>query len=177
MIHSMINKIRQFKRSDKGNVSAEFVIMAPIMLSLMLIGIEIGVMTLRHTTLERSLDQTVRWVRLNTGAAPTHEQLKTMICSGTLLKDCEENLYLEMSVQDMRAWTDMNALPACVDQVVSIGPMDEYSFGQDNETVILRACAKFNPLFPGTKFAAGMAKDANGDSMLVSQSAFVQEPR
>lgn len=177
MIHSMINKIRQFKRSEKGNASVEFAIMVPILLVFMLAAVEIGIMTLRHAILERALDDTVRWVRLNTGATPTHAELKAMVCEYNVVPNCADNLTLEMAPRDIRNWEPMSATYACTDQSTTITPMSEYSFGMDNDLVVLRACAKYEPLFPGTVFASAMQLDADGNASLTTSTAFVQEPR
>ena len=55
--------------------------------------------------------------------------------------------------------------------------MIEYKNGQENELMILRACAKISPVFPTTGLGKNVTKDGSGQFALVSISAFVQEPR
>jgi len=43
--------------------------------------------------------------------------------------------------------------------------------------MILRACAKFDPVFPTTGLGKHIDKDGAGQYALTSISAFVQEPR
>lgn len=177
MIQRMFTKLRKFRSKENGNVAVEFVIMAPIVLTMMLAGVELGMMTIRHAMLERAMDETVRWVRLNTGAAPTHAQLKTMICSADVVPDCDENLHLEMLVRDLRSWEALPETYTCTDRSETILPMSEFSLGMDNELVVLRACAKFQPLFPSALFGSVLTKDDAGDAMITNMTAFVQEPR
>ena len=69
MIQRIFTKLRNFRLKEDGNAAVDFVIMAPILLVMMLAGVEMGMVTIRHALLERAMDDTVRWVRLNTGAA------------------------------------------------------------------------------------------------------------
>lgn len=177
MIQKLFARLRRFRFKEDGNAAVEFVITAPLVLVLMLAGVEMGIMTIRHAILERAMDDTVRWVRLNTGAAPTHGELKAMICSANVVPDCQENLHLEMLVRDLRNWQPLPEQYTCTDQSLTIQPMSEFSLGMDNELVVLRACAKFTPLFPNAMFGSILTTDAAGDAMLTNTTAFVQEPR
>ncbi|SHH71815.1 TadE/TadG family type IV pilus assembly protein [Cognatishimia maritima] len=177
MKQRITQKLRNFRLKEDGNAAVEFVIMAPLLLILMLASVEIGMMTIRNSLLERAMDDTVRWVRLNTGAAPTHAELKTMICEYNVVPDCETNLQLEMLVRDLRSWEVLPASYTCTDRAEEILPMSEFSLGEDNELVVLRACAKFEPLFPNALFASVLSKDGAGDAALTYTTAFVQEPR
>ena len=177
MIQRIFTKLRNFRLKEDGNAAVDFVIMAPILLVMMLAGVEMGMVTIRHALLERAMDDTVRWVRLNTGAAPIHAELKTMICSTNVVPDCENNLHLEMLVRDLRSWQGLPEEYACTDQSETILPMSEFSLGMDNELVVLRACAKFQPLFPNAMFGSVLTTDDAGDAMLTNTTAFVQEPR
>lgn len=177
MIQRIFTKLRNFRLKEDGNAAVEFVVMAPILLILMLAGVEMGVMTIRHGMLERAMDDTVRWVRLNTGAAPSHADLKAMICSADVVPDCDNNLHLEMLVRDLRDWETLPEQYACTDQSQTILPMSEFSLGMDNELVVLRACAKFEPLFPSALFGSVLTKDDAGDARITAMTAFVQEPR
>ncbi|GAA6207142.1 hypothetical protein NBRC116601_04350 [Cognatishimia sp. WU-CL00825] len=177
MKNFMLNKLRFFRKSEDGNAAVEFAIMFPVLLVFLMMSVEVGLMTLRHTMLERAMDDTVRWVRLNTGGAPTHEELKARICEYNVVPDCATNLHLEMVVRDVRNWTDLPSTFACTDASETIAPMSEYSFGMDNELVVLRACAKYTPIFPSSKFASALQTDGAGDTSITAMTAFVQEPR
>lgn len=177
MITRLASFGRAFLRKEDGNAVVEFVIVVPVFLFFMVSAAEVGMMSIRNTLLEKGLDQTVRWVRLNTGAAPTHDELKAMICSTEVVPDCMDNLHLEMIRRDVRDWQALPSEFTCTDRSLEVQPMAELSFGMDNELMVLRACAKYEPLFPGTWFTDELVVDDAGDAHLVAMSAFVQEPR
>ena len=177
MIRPTTSFLRRFKRDEDGNAVVEFALLAPIFIFFMMAAVEVGLMSIRNTMLERGLDQTVRWIRLNTGAAPTHADLKEMICAEEIVPDCMENLQLEMVRRDIRNWQDLPADVACTDRSLDVQPMANLSFGMDNELMILRACAKYEPIFPSTWFTNELTLDESGDARLIAMTAFVQEPR
>lgn len=177
MMARLTTFICRFNRDEDGNAVVEFALLVPIFIFFMMAAVEVGMMSIRNTMLERGLDQTVRWIRLNTGAAPTHAQLKQMICAQEVVPDCMDNLHLEMVRRDIRNWQDLPSDLACTDRSLEVQPMANLSFGMDNELMILRACAKYAPIFPSTWFTAELTLDEAGDAHLVAMTAFVQEPR
>jgi TadE-like protein len=182
MIRTLSGAVRllfgRFSRSEDGSATIEFAITFPAMLFLMLSGVELGMVTLHHSMLERALDMTVRDIRLGTGTAPQHDEIKTMICARAgFIDNCNDNLRLEMIQVDPRSWTDISTDADCTDQSVEVTPVRSFVNGLENELMFLRACAKFDPVFPTTGLGQNMVKDASGQYSLVSTSAFVQEPR
>lgn len=172
------SNLRAFLRDEKGSVhTIEFVLWVPLFLILIIATIEMGAMTMRHTQLERSLDDTVRMVRLGTGDDLTHASLKTHICDGaSLLADCEATLQLEMIPLDLRSWTNPPTSADCVDTAQSVNPLRHFEAGQDNDLMYLRACYKYQPIAPTGLLAGSFYTDDQGYTRIVSFSAFVQEP-
>ena len=165
-------------RSEEGSATVEFAITFPAVLLLMLAGIELGVVTLQNSMLERAVDITVRDIRLGTGTAPQHSEIKDLICDRAgFIENCGDNLRLEMIQIDPRNWVGIPADADCTDQSEEVSPVRSFVNGLDNELMILRACAKFDPVFPTTGLGKAMIKDGAGQYALVSTSAFVQEPR
>lgn len=177
MIQVFTKRLRKFRSAEDGALAFDFVLWFPFFLILMLFGVEVGLLAIKHVKLERSMDDTVRYVRLNTGGAPSHAELKTKICATNPVADCENNLLLEMQVQDLRNWDALPDQFACTDRSEEIQPMGEFSHGMDNELIVLRVCAKFKPLFSASLFGNAMVKDGAGDAMITKSTAFVQEPR
>ncbi|TCL09936.1 Flp pilus assembly protein TadG [Shimia isoporae] len=178
MITRMTSLFRQFRRREEGHVSTEFAIMVPILLVTLVSAVELGVMTLRYSMLERSLDIVVRDIRLNTGYNPDHDDMITRICDeATMIPDCNNNLKLEMVALDPRAWDGIPQNTICTDQSLEAQPVTTFTHGIQNELMVLRACAKVAPLFPTTGLGANFATDDAGDFALVVTNAFVQEPR
>lgn len=148
------------------------------MLVIFLSGIELAMATLNHSMLERAVDLTVRDIRLGTGNAPQHDELKMLICDRAgFINNCESNLRLEMVQVDPRNWTGIDAEADCTDQSEEVAPVRTFVNGAENELMILRACAKINPVFPTSGLGKSIAKDGAGQFALISTSAFVQEPK
>lgn len=169
----------RYLRDDRGNASVEFVLVFPVYLALLIMSIETGFITLRHTLLERGLDITVRDIRLGTGVVPqpTHDNIKQMICDNSLMiLDCENSLQLEMRSADLRSYNSLDTTADCTDSAEPTKPVREFTPGLQNELMLLRACLRYNPLFPDDYLGSALDKDASGQAAIVAMTAFVQEP-
>lgn len=174
----MRHLFKRFRKDETGHASLEFVLLFPVFFVILLSSVEIGIMTMRSALFERALDIVVREVRLTTGTAPSHQQLKVMLCEETsVVPDCLNNLALEMYLIDPREWYDITSTATCTNRAEEIAPTTSFSNGMDNELMVLRACAKFAPMFTETGISALLNRDSSGDSAIVAMSAFVQEPR
>ncbi|MEM6566638.1 MAG: TadE/TadG family type IV pilus assembly protein [Pseudomonadota bacterium] len=169
--------ISRFWRAESGTASVEFIIVLPIFISVMVLSVELGLVTLRHTLLERGVDLAVREVRLGTGTAPQHDDIKDLICANSLmLLDCENKLRLEMRSADIRVFNSFDTSPDCTDVAEPSKPVREWSPGQQNELMLLRACLKYTPLFPDAFLGSALTTDASGEASVIVTSGFVQEP-
>ncbi|SFT49623.1 TadE/TadG family type IV pilus assembly protein [Sedimentitalea nanhaiensis] len=179
MIRSFLQPARRFLRREDGVATLEFVLTFPAMLMIMLSSIEVGMMTLNHSGLERAMDLTVRDIRLSTGTAPQYDEIKNRICQRAgFIKDCGNNLKLEMVQVDPRDWVGVSREVTCTDASKEVQPKTMFkNDAKDNELMILRACAKIKPIFPTTGLGKSIKKDGAGQYALVSTSVFVQEPR
>lgn len=178
MISSLRHKLRRFKESEQGSATVEFAITFPAMLFILLSGIELGFVNLHHAMLERAVDLTVRDIRLGTGSAPQHDEIKDMICSrAAFIDNCSDNLRLEMIQVDPRAWVAIPVEADCTDRTEEVAPVRSFVNGLDNELMILRACVKIDPKFPTSGLGAELAQGSGGQYALISTTAFVQEPQ
>ncbi|MGR3760179.1 TadE/TadG family type IV pilus assembly protein [Roseobacteraceae bacterium NS-SX3] len=181
-----------FRRGDDGNATVEFAVTFPVLLIILLTTVELGLVTLRQSQLERALDQTVRDLRLSTGANLQHDEIRDRICSRSgFIDDCATSLRLEMIQLNPFIWasgtattaedgsTGFHTIPTegdCIDQVEDVQPVRNFINGQSNELMFIRACMKFSPVFPAWGLGKGLEKDADGRVSLFASSAFVQEP-
>lgn len=175
----MKNALRQFLRRPDGSATIEFVILFPLFMGIFLASFELGILQLRHTMLERGLDQAVRTVRLSSGAIPDHDTIRMQICDGTVLvPDCVSNLKLEMIRLD--PWSSFAALPPadCIDRAVPFAPVRSWVDEGPNDIVLLRACILFDPFFPTTGIGYRLTQDfdAGGAYALTAKNVFVVEP-
>lgn len=172
--------LRNFRRNEEGSITVEFVIFFPLLLLILLTTIELGLIQMRGSMLERALDLTVRELRLGTGATVQHDDIRDDVCSRAgFIDDCETQLRLELVQVDPFNWSDIDPTPDCVNSttVADINPVRSFENGQSNELMFVRACLKFNPFLPTWGLGAAMPKDADGRIKLYAASAFVQEPR
>lgn len=169
-------RLARFGSEARGSSTIEFVILFPIFVTLLCSAAESGVLMLRQVMLDRGVDLAVRDLRLQTWPSVTQTDIKERICEeATTIADCMNVLLVEMVEVDKGAsLPDTNA--PCVDRAATVQPKTTITQGVDNDMMLLRVCAVFDPLFPTTGLGMDLAKDATGAYALISSSAFVIEP-
>ena len=176
-IRLFVPRLRELWRDERGTATVEFAIVFPFFITLFMSSVELGMITLRHTMLERGLDLAVRDIRLSTGDAPQHDDIKTQICDyAGLIPSCAATLRLEMVQVDLRTDVILANDVDCVDTSKDVEPVRSFVNGRENDMMILRACVKFDPIFPTTGLGKQLQVDGAGQAALVAVSAFVQEP-
>jgi hypothetical protein len=174
----LFKRLRRFRREENGHATIEFALTFPSMLFLLLSGVELAMISLQHSMLERAMDLTVRDIRLSTGSAPQHDDIKDLLCQRAgFINNCGDNMLLEMVQVDPRDWQPISPNATCTDQSKEVIPVTTFKHdANENELMILRACVKIDPVFPTTGLGASLRKDGAGQFSLVAVSAFVQEP-
>ncbi|RBW62065.1 TadE/TadG family type IV pilus assembly protein [Ruegeria sp. A3M17] len=177
MIRKTLEKAVRFKRTEHGSLTVEFAIWFPLYMFFILGVIEYSMVSIQKAMLDRSMDLVVRDIRLGINLPDTkHNTIKEAICGKMVaMRNCSDNLQLEMIVQDPYGGVNLPIVPDCSDRADEAKPVREFSNGGSNELMILRACAKVDPLFPTTV----MGRAVSGDDGLVTLTAtttFVQEP-
>lgn len=177
MIRRMLKKMGAFRKSEEGAATIEFIFMLPLTFVLFTNSYEAGMLSTRHVMLERGLDLAVREVRIGILPNPTHETLTTRICEvARIIPECSKNLRLEMVSADPRNFTPPNANVACVNREDTGTPVLNFNTGLNNELMILRACALFDPMIPTNGLGKQIPKESGGAYALVATSAYVMEP-
>ncbi|NRB20471.1 MAG: pilus assembly protein [Rhodobacteraceae bacterium] len=178
MIRRIQQSLRQFRSRENGNVTVEFAIVVPLFLMILMSTVELGLITIKQSMLERALDLTVRDLRLGTGADQQHDDIRDAICARSgFIDNCDTSLRLEMVQVDPFNWTGIDASPDCVNAIEDVQPVRSFISGQSNELMFIRACMKFDPVFPQWGLGDSLDKDSGGRVSLFASSAFVQEPR
>lgn len=169
--------IARFKR-DEGNATIEFLIFFPLMVSLLLSTVEIGILTIRQVMLEHAVDLTVRDLRLGNLLNPTQDSLRNLICErSAVMHHCSDSLLIELRPVSTVTWTPLSADVTCKDRNNGeINPVVTLIPGQNHEMVLIRVCAVFKPIFPTTKLGIHLNRDEYGGYALAASSAFVNEP-
>lgn len=181
MIRSFLNTLGRFNKGQDGNATIEFVIFFPALMALFLMGFESGYYMLRNVMLERSVDISIRDVRLSNNALPDFEDLKKTICKNArILADCEDSIQIELQPVDTKPGevAKLRAETLCRDVTSKEDPLDftTYDIGSQNQMMLVRVCALSKPLFPSTRYSAGMVKDTAGNYAIIATAAFVTEP-
>ncbi|MFN6978644.1 MAG: TadE/TadG family type IV pilus assembly protein [Gemmobacter sp.] len=169
---------RRFRRDERGSMTIEVALMLPLFITLLLCTVEAGMLMVRHTMLDRSLDMVVRDLRLGRYTNPTVAQLRNDICAKTVvMPNCARDVMLEMRPISRATWDVPTGRQPCIDRTTDIEPATTFIPGGANQLVIVRLCAIFNPLFPTTPWGLRLPLDASGGYQLLAMSTFVNEPR
>lgn len=168
---------RLFGPDETGTATIEFVILFPVFLSLLLMAVELSIVTARATMLERGTDLVVRDIRLNTGNVPSYETIRDRICQRSLIiPNCAAQLRVEMQSLPANQWSAIDTRPRCINRAEPVDPNDGFRPGLENQLMILRVCALFDPVFP-TSGLGYRIQNPDGDYAIRSTSAFVNEPQ
>lgn len=170
--------LRRFARSEEGSLTAEVAILTPLYIMLLLCTVEAGMLMVRHTMLDRAIDITVRDLRLGRYQNPTLEQIRTDICEQmTVMPRCAQDLMIELRPIARGVWDVPTGRQPCIDRTTPIEPATTFIPGGENELVLIRVCAIFNPLFPTTPWGLRLPLDPSGGYQLLAMSSYVNEPR
>ncbi len=177
MILKALAKRARFRRGEDGGMTVEFAIYFPLYMFIMLVVIEYALVTIQQAMLERSMDLVVRDIRLGINLPDTeHDTIKDAICGNMVgMRNCSQNMLLEMIVQDAYVGINLPNLPTCVDREEEVQPATTFQNGGSNSLMILRACAQVDPLFPTTQIGRTMSGEDDLIN-LTATTAFVQEP-
>ena len=170
--------IGNFLRDERATATMEFVIMFPVVITLFIAVFESGVILTRQVLLERSVDEAVRLLRLAQGLTLTNADIEEAICNNTrVIPDCDNVLVVDLRVIDDTTYDIPMPDVACVnrnDMTLELGNGTE--FGQDNELVLLRACAIVDRILPFSGFGLNLVRDDTGGLHMTAASVFVNEP-
>lgn len=164
-------------REEDGTATIPFIMFLPFFMLLLMSTLESGTLMLRHVMLERGLDLSVRDLRLGIWNNPTHEEFKRTVCNRAgIIPDCMNVLLIELRPVSTTTWEPLASGPVCVDRAEPIKPVTTFDSGVGDEMMLIRACAKFDPIFPTSGLGFQLPKDNTGAYALISASAFVNEP-
>ncbi len=165
-------------REEDGSATIPFVIFLPFFLTLVISSLEIGMVMMRQVMLERAVDLSVRDLRLDLWSGD-YDQFKDLVCSrASVIPDCRNVIAVELRPVSTITWEPLASGPTCVDRAEEVEAEDlpEFVPGEGDEIMLIRACAKFDPVFPTTGLGLQLPKDNTGAYALISSTAFVNEP-
>lgn len=167
---------RRFGRDTRGAAAIEFALIVPVLLAIIFSALEVGWIMVQTIMLDRSLDMTVRELRIGSFANPTQEEMRKRVCDrAMILINCEANLALEL-VPIMTAADYPADAARCVNRDSEIAPVLRFNPGARTQTVFVRACFVVDPITPMMGLSVVLSRDETGAVRLVSKSGFVNEP-
>lgn len=169
--------LRHFHRSDDGNGTIEFVIFVPFVFMIFMSTFELGMLFTRQVMLDRGVDMTVRLIRL--GAVPNVDEsvIRQMVCDrAMIIPDCMNQVKIEMRPLDPRNWGIIPNGADCVNRNDPAIPPRQFTPGQQNELMVIRICALFDPYIPSTGLGSQLPRQSGDAYALVSTASFVIEP-
>lgn len=166
----MARRLRRFFRADNGAVTAEFVILFPVVFLLLLVTLEMIFLMARATLLQQALEVTMRDVRLGNITDPNVADLEETICERmAAVEDCRTSMVLEFTQVNRTTFEMPGPQEPCTRRSVDIMAAranDIYDTGAANELMVVRACMVVDSITPLWE-----------DSFeLFSRTAFVNEP-
>jgi Flp pilus assembly protein TadG len=171
--------LRRFLRSEEANVTVEFVLLFPLFILILISVVEIGTLMTRNTMLGRGLDLAVRDLRLGLPVARDFDAFRQRVCdAATIIPDCLEVLQVELMPASTGNLTPLSDETRCINREDRIAPINatNYVVGGENELMMIRACALFDPIVPTMGLALLLPVDSTGAYALIATSAFVNEP-
>lgn len=169
--------LRRFVREKDGAAAVEFGIVAAPFLALMFAIMETALVFFASQTLETAVADSSRLImtgQAQTAATPySQDDFKTAVCSRIYaMFDCSGGLKI-----DVRSYSSSNGWPAVTAPVDAQGKLIEdfqYSPGTAGDVVVVRAMYEWPVMLPF--FGLDLANLANGKRLIMSTSAFRNEP-
>lgn len=173
--------LARFRRNEDGATSIEFALMMPLFFLLFTMAFEVGLLSVRQVMLEHGLNETVRQVRLGTIRDPEHEILIDEVCeAASIIPDCKNQLRLEMIPATVTSLnpSDITDGLRCRDRSVpDSDPLLAFTnTGGNNDLMVLRACALFDPLLPLLGIGKEIPKQSGDGYALFAVTSYVLEP-
>ena len=170
--------LARLRASEEGAVTIPALLWLPLFIMIMTASVELCVLILKQTLLDRGVDLTARILRLGMQPFPTdHDVLKRSICNNiAYIPNCMDRLAVEVFPVDTTTWTAANgAAPLCTDSSSSVALNPVLTGGSSNQMMIMRACLKVDTMTEVDPLAWALVRDAGGQTALVTTTAFVLE--
>jgi Flp pilus assembly protein TadG len=164
-------------RRQDGTATLEFVLVFPVIMTIFMASFESGLLMVRSVMLERSVDMTMRELRLGHYGQVTDALLKEKICERTVIfPDCQNS----MTVQMNRVSTDTWDIPAqnlqCINRNEPPAPVVDYGAVVDDDLMMIQVCVTLQAMFPTSGIAMQLPRDPEGGYHLIARKAFSIEP-
>ena len=179
MIGTVRHKMRAFWKDETATATLEFVIVFPLLMIVFIAAFETALILTRQIMLERTLDMSVRVLRLSQGVVTDADTVRDTMCANTaLLPNCDTLLTIDLQLIDDTTYEmpSNNQICAGRGENIVIAPDNEFEVGGDNEFLLIRTCLIVDRILPFSGFALNLARDDSGGMHMMASTIFVNEP-
>lgn len=170
---------RRFRRDEAATATLELVIVFPLLMIVFIAAFESAMILTRQIMLERTLDMSVRVLRLAQGVVTDADTVRQTMCDNTiLLPNCDELLTIDLQLVD-RTTYDMpsnNQICAGRGEDIVIAPDNDFQAGGDNDFLLIRTCLIVDRILPISGFGLNLTRDDSGGLHMMASTIFVNEP-
>lgn len=179
-MYSFHQSLRRFTADERGVATLELVIVFPLLMIVFIAAFESAMILTRQIVLERSLDMTVRVLRLSRGVLTDAQGVVNTMCANTnLLPNCEELLQVDLQLVDRVNYEMPSHEEICAgrgDDII-VQPNNEFDHDTgNNDFLLVRACLIVDPILSFSGFGLNLARDDSGGMHMMASTIFVNEP-
>ncbi|MEO0694453.1 MAG: TadE/TadG family type IV pilus assembly protein [Pseudomonadota bacterium] len=163
----------------RGAAAVEFALVAPVFFALIVSMLELGLLTLKSTLVDRAVSQAAVFVYTGATSSTQSEKdrIRDFICKRALLiRECAKNLSVELTRVNSFSAPPTSDAPCRDSSDVTLAPVVTYQPGAGNDIVYMRVCATTNVLTPGMGLGLALAKTKTNRYQIISSIAFMNEP-
>jgi hypothetical protein len=176
---SLRNRIKDYWRDESATATLELVIMFPLMMIVFIAAFESAMILTRQIMLERTLDMSVRVLRLAQGVITDADEVRDSMCANTtLLPNCEELLTIDLQLVDRTTYDMPSNDEVCAGRGndIVIAPDNEFDIGGSNDFLMIRTCLIVDRILPFSGFALNLTRDDSGGMHMMATTIFLNEP-
>lgn len=173
------HKLHAFWADESATATLEFVIVFPLLMIVFIASFETALILTRQIMLERTLDMSVRVLRLAQGVITDADTVRDTMCANTnLLPNCDTLLTIDLQVIDRNTYDMPSNDEVCAGRGnnIVIAPDNEFVVGADNDFLLIRTCLIVDRILPFSGFALNLTRDDSGGMHMMASTIFVNEP-
>ena len=174
-----LRRLRAASLAEAGTATLEFLVIMPAFFFFIANSGEAMTILARGALLDRTLDVTMRDLRLGNLEGVTFDEFREAFCENSIgIPDCMKAVAIELRPLNKANVDSMSKSIQCRNRGEKIEPaLSPVQAGNANQVMLVRVCASYEPMFPKyIGIGAALPKDENGDYRMVSLSSYVREP-
>ena len=179
MVFSLRHAIKRYWKDESATATMELGIMFPLMMIVFIAAFESAMILTRQIMLERTLDMSVRVLRLAQGVITDADTGRDSMCANTsLLPNCDELLTIDLQLIDRTTYDMPSNDEVCAGRGnnIVIAPDNTFDVGDSNDFLMIRACLIVDRILPFSGFALNLTRDDSGGLHMMASTIFVNEP-